>query len=161
MKESLFVPLAGEQLTSLRICYERERQVVTFQSAREWTQGEVDWSSYQRSFTYEDPLSPDPCCLGSRETEELFNRYGLQGYLHQVAELIRAGGHQGIECFYEQGRDIRFISHMHSNTLGINNGYHAIRAGGIRRHHPEAREMEVIIDGLNTLQQTFPSAAAK
>ncbi|MBW2072730.1 MAG: Glu/Leu/Phe/Val dehydrogenase family protein [Deltaproteobacteria bacterium] len=50
---------------------------------------------------------------------------------------------------------------MHSNTLGINNGYHAIRAGGIRRHHPEAREMEVIIDGLNLSRaMSFKNAAA-
>ncbi|UCG14879.1 MAG: Glu/Leu/Phe/Val dehydrogenase family protein [Deltaproteobacteria bacterium] len=75
--------------------------------------------------------------------------------------MIRDGQHQGIECFYNRKGEVRFISHMHSNGLGINNGYHAIRAGGIRRHEPEKEELDVIIDGLNLARaMSFKNAAA-
>ena len=62
---------------------------------------------------------------------------------------LKKENHQGIECFFDQEKDIHFISNMHSNTLGINNGYHAIRSGGIRRHEKDEEELDVIIDGLN------------
>ena len=46
--------------------------------------------------------------------------------------------------------------------LGLNNGYHAIRAGGVRRHEPDEPESEVHIDGLNLGRaMSFKNAAAQ
>ena len=51
---------------------------------------------------------------------------------------------------------------MHSNVLGIANGRHAIRAGGIRRHEPHEPEYEVLVDGLNLARaMSYKNAAAQ
>lgn len=148
MERSLFFPLEREDLTTLCVYYHWKDGLVTFRAAREWEE-ETDWSGYSRDFTFEHPLTTHTNYLGHQETWDLFKRYNLTGYLDDVVDLIKKGKHQGIECFFDQKQNIRFISNMHNNTLGINNGYHAIRSGGIRRHEPEDEEIDVIIDGLN------------
>ena len=148
MERGLFFPLERENLTSFGVYYHWKDGLVTFRAAREWEE-ETDWSRYSRDFTVEQPLTIRTTYLGHQETWDLFKRYNLTGYLDDVVDLIKKGKHQGIECFFDQKQNIRFISNMHSNTLGINNGYHAIRSGGIRRHEPEEEEIDVIIDGLN------------
>jgi len=148
LEMSLFFPLERENLTTLGIYYHWKNGLITFHAAREWEE-ETDWSQYNQYFTYEHPLTTHTAYLGHHETWDLFKRYNLTGHLDDVVDLIKKGKHQGIECFFNQKQNIRFISNMHSNTLGINNGYHAIRSGGIRRHELEEEEIDVIIDGLN------------
>jgi leucine dehydrogenase len=161
MRKSLFLPLAQENLTSLGIYYHFKTGVVNFRGAREWEEG-TDWSRYGRDFTCEHPLTARTAYLGHQETLDLFRKYKLTVYLDDVVDLIRKGKHQGIECFFDKNQDIRFISNMHSNTLGINNGYHAIRSGGIRRHEKEEEELDVIIDGLNLSRaMSFKNAGAQ
>ena len=161
MRKSLFLPLAQENLTSLGVYYHFKTGVVSFHAAREWEEG-TDWSMYARDFTCEHPLTPRTAYLGHQETLDLFRKYKLTGYLDDVVDLIRKGKHQGIECFFDKNKDIRFINNMHSNTLGINNGYHAIRSGGIRRHEKEEEELDVIIDGLNLSRaMSFKNAGAQ
>jgi leucine dehydrogenase len=161
LKKSLFFPLGSEDLTSLGLYYNWKDGLVTFRAAREWEQ-ETDWSRYGRDFTVEEPLTTRTAYLGHQETWDLFKRYGLTGYLDDVVDLIKKGKHQGIECFFDPKKNIRFISNMHSNTLGINNGYHAIRSGGIRRHEPEEEERDVIVDGLNLSRaMSFKNAGAQ
>ena len=161
MERSLFFPLAREDLTSFGVYYHWKDGLVTFRAAREWEQ-ETDWSRYSRDFTVEQPLTTRTTYLGHHETWDLFKRYGLTGYLDDLVDLIKKGKHQGIECFFDRKQNIRFISNMHSNTLGINNGYHAIRSGGIRRHEPEEEEIDVIIDGLNLSRaMSFKNAGAQ
>jgi leucine dehydrogenase len=161
LERSLFFPLAKENLTSFGVYCHRRDGLVTFRAAREWEQ-ETAWSRYSRDFTVEQPLTARTAYLGHQETWDLFKRYGLTGYLDDVVDLIKKGKHQGIECFFDRKKNIRFISNMHSNTLGINNGYHAIRSGGIRRHEPEEDEKDVIVDGLNLSRaMSFKNAGAQ
>ncbi|MBW2589551.1 MAG: Glu/Leu/Phe/Val dehydrogenase family protein [Deltaproteobacteria bacterium] len=161
MERSLFFPLKKENLTTLGIYYNWKSGLVTFRAAREWEE-EIDWSKYNRDFTFEHPLTSHTAYLGHKETLDLFKRYNLTGYLDDVVELIKKGKHQGIECFFDQKQDIHFINNMHSNTLGINNGYHAIRSGGIRRHDTDSLEVDVIIDGLNLSRaMSFKNAGAQ
>jgi len=161
LEKSLFFPLAKENLTSFGVYRHRRDSLVTFRAAREWEQ-ETDWSRYGRDFTVEEPLTTRTAYLGHQETWDLFKRYGLTGYLDDVVDLIKKGKHQGIECYFNPKKNIRFISNMHSNTLGINNGYHAIRSGGIRRHEPEEEEIDVIVDGLNLSRaMSFKNAGAQ
>jgi len=161
VEKSLFFPLKKENLTTLGIYYNWKSSLVTFRAAREWEE-EIDWSKYSRDFTFEHPLTSHTAYLGHKETLDLFKRYNLTGYLNDVVELIKKGKHQGIECFFDQKQDIHFINNMHSNTLGINNGYHAIRSGGIRRHDTDSREVDVIIDGLNLSRaMSFKNAGAQ
>jgi glutamate dehydrogenase/leucine dehydrogenase len=161
LEKSLFLPLAKENLTSFCVYCNRRDGLVTFRAAREWEQ-ETDWSRYSRDFTVEERLTTRTVYLGHQETWDLFKRYGLTGYLDDVVDLVKKGKHQGIECFFDRNKNIRFISNMHSNTLGINNGYHAIRSGGIRRHEPEEKEIDVIVDGLNLSRaMSFKNAGAQ
>jgi glutamate dehydrogenase/leucine dehydrogenase len=161
MEKSLFFPLKQENLTSLGIYHHFKTDVVTFRAAREWEDG-IDWSRYGRDFTCEHPLTDSTTYFGHQETLDLFRKYKLTGYLDDVVDLIRKGKHQGIECFFEKNKELCFISNMHSNTLGINNGYHAIRSGGIRRHEKDEKEIDVIIDGLNLSRaMSFKNAGAQ
>jgi leucine dehydrogenase len=161
LEMSLFSPLKRENLTTLGIYYHWKNGLITFYAAREWEE-ETDWSLYNQNFTYEHPLTTRTAYLGHHETWDLFKRYNVTGHLDNVVDLIKKGKHQGIECFFDQEQNIRFISNMHSNTLGINNGYHAIRSGGIRRHELEEEEIDVIIDGLNLSRaMSFKNAGAQ
>jgi len=158
---SLFLPLERENLTTLGIYHHWKSGLITFHAAREWEE-ETDWSQYNQNFTYEHPLTTGTAFLGHHDTWDLFKRYNVTGHLDNVVDLIKKGKHQGIECFFDQKQNIRFISNMHSNTLGINNGYHAIRSGGIRRHELEEEEIDVIIDGLNLSRaMSFKNAGAQ
>jgi len=158
---SFFLPLEKENLTTLGIYHHWKSGLITFHAAREWEE-ETDWSQYNQKFTYEHPLATRNVYLGHHDTWDLFKRYNVTGYLDNVVDLIKKGKHQGIECFFDQKQNIRFISNMHSNTLGINNGYHAIRSGGIRRHELEEEELDVIIDGLNLSRaMSFKNAGAQ
>lgn len=161
MERSLFTPLNKEGLTTLLIYYNWRNDLLTLRSAKEW-EGGVDWSRYNKGFTFEDALTNNSMYLGHHETRDIFKKYDLGGYLNEVIELIRKGRHQGIECFYNRENDIHFINNMHSNILGIKNGYHAIRSGGIRRHELEENELDVIIDGLNLSRaMSFKNAGAQ
>ncbi|MCG2774914.1 MAG: hypothetical protein L6406_04455 [Desulfobacterales bacterium] len=161
MRKSLFFPLKQENLTSLGVYYHFKTGIVTFRAAREWEE-RTDWSRYGRDFSCEHPLTARTAYLGHQETYDLFKKHDLTGYLDDVVDLIKKGNHQGIECFFDQEKDIHFISNMHSNTLGINNGYHAIRSGGIRRHEKDEEELDVIIDGLNLSRaMSFKNAGAQ
>ena len=161
MEKSLFFLLKKADLTTLCIYYHWKTDLVTFRAAREWNEG-INWHQYGRNFTCEHPLTNRGIYLGHEETRNLFEEYNLSGYLDDVVDLIRKGKHQGIECFYNYKQNIRFINNMHSNTLGINNGYHAIRSGGIRRHDTDNREVDVIIDGLNLSRaMSFKNAGAQ
>jgi leucine dehydrogenase len=160
MEESLFRPLREEGLTTLRISHHWKSGRISVRAAREW-EPETDWSRYRKDFTWDDPLTSDAVCLGDSETRELFRRHGLAGYLEEVVRLVVGARHQGVEAFLDAKRSIHFLVNMHSNTLGIGNGRHAVRAGGIRRHDPGTRELDVLVDGLNLARaMSFKNAAA-
>ena len=146
--QSLFHVLKSENLTTLIISFNWINQNVRCFAAKEWDNG-INWSRYNKEFSWEDFLTENPVYLDNKATLTLFEKHNLSHYLNQVIELIKKGKHMGIECFYCSKNDIRFINNMHSNKFGINNRKHAIRTGGIRRHDLKHDEIEVIIDGLN------------
>ncbi len=160
MEQSLFAPLREEGLTTLEIRHDWRSGRVALRGAREWPD-DTAWARYGKDFGYLDLLVDEPVHLGHRETLALLERHGAGDHLARVIGRIREGRHEGMLLFLNRARDIRFAYHMHSSRLGIRNGRHAIRAGGIRRHEPEEDEFGVLVDGLNLSRaMSYKNAAA-
>jgi leucine dehydrogenase len=86
----------------------------------------------------------------------------LGDYLDEVLSLIKEGKHLGMNCYYYEKYDIKYIMHEHSRRRGIFNKSHAILAGGIRRHSVDEDELDVIVDGLNLGRaMSFKNVAGK
>ncbi|MDR3321111.1 MAG: hypothetical protein LBS93_01580 [Synergistaceae bacterium] len=145
---SLFTPLKAEGLTTLKIRHDFRSGEVRLYAAKEWEK-DFDFSRYNRDFYIDGIFTEDAAYLNTKQVYELYSRHGLSKYLDEVIGLMRAGKHFGIDAYYYEKYDIRFMMHEHSRRLGINNKSHSVMAGGIRRHEPGEEEIEVIIDGLN------------
>ncbi len=145
---SLFTPLKKEGLTTLLIRYDYRSDKVRFFAAKEWDP-DLDFTTYNKAFNTQSIMTDDARYLNSSQVRELYKAHGLADYLEEVVELLRQGKHFGMECYYNDKYNIRFMCNQHSYKLGLNNRYHAILAGGIRRHGFEDDELDVIIDGLN------------
>jgi leucine dehydrogenase len=157
--DSLFDPMRPEGLTCLRIQYDFKTEQVTLNASREW--GEVDWARYGQAFNVETTLCADGRLLDSAATRALYRAAGLEAHLDAVVALLCAGKHERMECWLNPQRDIRFLNNVHSSVVGLGNGFHAIRSGGIRRHDPLEDELEVIFDGLNLARgMSFKNVAA-
>jgi len=159
--KSLFTPLKAEGLTTLKINYDYKTDKVRFFCAKEWD-ADLDFSNYNKDFCTESILTDTARYLNTDETLALYEKYHLSEYLQEVLDLIRQGKHFGMECYYSDKYDIRFMCNIHSRKMGINNKYHATMAGGIRRHGFEDSEIDVIIDGLNLGRgMSFKNVAAE
>jgi glutamate dehydrogenase/leucine dehydrogenase len=91
----------------------------------------------------------------------MFQAHGMDTMREKIESLLKAGRHQGIAFYREPALGITFMNNMHSNALGVGNGMHAVRAGGIRRHGLADEEIDVIVDGLNLARaMSFKNAAA-
>lgn len=149
-----------EELTFLGVQHDWRSGRICWKAGKEWD-GSVAWRDYQKTFTYEDCLAAAPRHYGHEAVMALFGTHGLESYREEIEGLLRAGRHQGIDFFREPSLDITFMNNMHSNVLGVRNGRHAIRAGGIRRHSLSDPELDVIVDGLNLARaMSFKNAAA-
>jgi len=146
--KSLFTPLQKEGLTSLKIRYDYKTDIVRFFAAKEWEK-DIDFAGYNTKFLVDSLLTDEARYLNTKEVVALFEKYELRDYLDLVVDLLRQGRHFGMECYFYEKYNIRFMCNMHSFKLGLNNKYQATLAGGIRRHGFEDEELEVIIDGLN------------
>ena len=146
--KSLFTPLKAEGLTTLKIRYDFRTGAVRLFAAKDW-ESDFDFSQYNKSFFLDGIFTENAVYLNTAQVRELFARHNLADYLEEVLDLLRAGKHFGIDAFYNEKYDIRYMMHEHSRRLGVNNKSHAIMAGGIRRHFPDEPEIEVIVDGLN------------
>lgn len=146
--ESLFIPLKEEGLTSMRIRYNFKTGEVRFWAAKEW-EPDFDFTGYNHDFWIDGIFTDDAKYLNTKEVWKLFEQYGQREYLERVLDLLRAGKHFGIDIYYYEKYDIRYMMHEHSRKLGLHNKSHSIMAGGIRRHFYEEDEFDVIIDGLN------------
>lgn len=145
---SIFEPLKKAGLTTLKLRYDMRTDRCTLFAAKEWTE-DLDFSRYNVDFFTESLLTPDSVFLPDAAVRKLFAGCGLSDYLEKVEHLLRAGRHFGMDCYYYQKYDIRFMGNLHSRKLGIHNKYHATLAGGIRRHDLSDEELDVIVDGLN------------
>lgn len=161
MDRSIFTPLIQEGLTTLQIRYDWRTGQAKLYAAKEW-EADTTWRHYNRAFYADSILTNQGRYLNDPEVRHLYAGYGLEEYLGEVLDLLRQGRHFGIDCFYYQKKDIRFISNMHSVIRGINNRSQAIRSGGIRRHDLTDPELEVIVDGLNLARaMSFKNVAAE
>ncbi len=148
MKNSLFIPLREEGLTTMKIRYDFKTDKVKLYAAKEWEK-DFDFSQYNHGWWIDGIYTEDARFLNTKETWALFEKYGQKEYLESVLDLLRAGKHFGIDIYYYEKYDIRFMMNEHSRKLGLLNKSHTIMAGGIRRHSYEEEEIDVIIDGLN------------
>ena len=159
--KSLFVPLREEGLTTLKIRYDFKTGDIRFFAAKEWD-ANFDFSRYNKDFHVGGIFTKDAKYLNTKQVYQLFEKYGLSDYLNEVLDLIKAGKHIGIQCYYYDKYDIKYMMHEHSRKLGLLNKSHAIMAGGIRRHHEDEEEIDVIVDGLNLGRaMSFKNVAGK
>lgn len=148
MEKSLFIPLREEGLTTMRIRYDFKTDAVRLYAAKEW-EPDHDFAGYNHTWWIDGIYTEDARFLNTKEVWAMFEKYGQKEYLEEVLNLLRAGKHFGIDIYYYDKYDIRYMMNEHSRKLGLLNKSHAIMAGGIRRHTYAEPEIEVIIDGLN------------
>lgn len=148
MEQSLFIPLREEGLTTMKIRYDFKTGAVRLFAAKDWDE-DLDFSCYNHDFCIGGLFTNDAKYLNTKEVWELFEAHGQKAHLEAALDLIRAGKHVGIDIYYYDKYDIRFMQNIHSRKLGLLNKRSADIAGGIRRHFYSEPEMEVIIDGLN------------
>ncbi|NQU64782.1 MAG: Glu/Leu/Phe/Val dehydrogenase family protein [SAR324 cluster bacterium] len=157
----LFDILDREDLTNLRVNYNWRTDQFLLRASKRWDRS-VQWSNYNKLFVQSTPLIYKEKYLCHEEVELLFANAEEQKYLEEVKSLLKKGKHQFIDCLYCKEFNIRFISNVHSDLLGLNNRRSAKRAGGIRRHGHDEAEIDVIIDGLNLSRaMSFKNYAAK
>lgn len=147
-KNSLFIPLREEGLTTMKIRYDFKTNTVRLYAAKEWEK-DFNFAAYNHEWCIDGIFTDDAKFFNTKEVWSLFEKHGQKEYLESVLDLLRAGKHFGIDIYYYEKYDIRFMMNEHSRKLGLLNKSHAIMAGGIRRHFYEEPEIEVIIDGLN------------
>jgi leucine dehydrogenase len=154
---SLFDPLIAAGLTTLQLRHDWRSGDTFAVASREW-EGGRRFARYGRDFDHETLIAA-PVRLDADATWALFADAGRLPTLERAFALLREGRHQGVDCWVHG--DVRVLSNMHSNTLGLSNGRHALRAGGIRRHDVHEPEEEVLIDGLNLARaMSFKNAGA-
>jgi glutamate dehydrogenase/leucine dehydrogenase len=119
-----------------------------FYAAKEWDE-DLDFSRYNRDFYDESLLTERGVYYNTQQVYSLFERHQLLGYLSEIKDLLRAGKHFGIDCYYLKKHNVRYMMHIHSRLPGINNKRYAALSGGLRRRELADPEIDVIIDGLN------------
>ena len=145
---SIFEILKKENLTTLCIRYDFQTGKENFMAAREWDK-DTDFSRFNKDFYVGSIMADDAVYLGTKEVRDMFKRNDAEAYLNEVMELIHAGKHFGVDCFFNEKWDIRYMACLHSPREGINNMRPNTYGGGFRRHEPSEPEIEVLADGLN------------
>ncbi len=147
-------------LTTLQIFCDRKNDKFLLQGMKEWDD-DLSFHRYNADFTVEDILTAGYFALNTETLVSGLAREGIKEELEQVQQLIREGGHHGVDFYHHRRRNIRVVYCKHVNTLGIRNRRHAIRFGGMRRHGLDKPEIEVITDGLNLARaMAYKNAAA-
>ena len=147
MTSGIFGLMGRKDLTTLEIFRTRQDKFL-LRGAKEWDD-DLHFCQYVDNFSYVDVLTEDYRAVGTSTLLAYFSELDLEDYLEQIKQLIRQGGHEGIEFYYHSRKDIRIAFCKHSCTIGLGNRQHAIRAGAMRRHEPDESEIDIIIDGLN------------
>lgn len=150
--------LADGGLTTLRVIRRGGRFELGL--GREW-EPELAFEGYTRDFQLDQTPCRDPLVLGDSAARAFIAERGASGALAALEAMMQDGWHEMLALFVHAGLDLRVAHHVHSSKLGANNGFHAIRAGGLRRHDPARAEREVFADGLNLSRaMSFKCAAA-
>ena len=146
--DSLFTVLKEEGLTTLKIQNNWKTNVTRLYAAKEWDP-DVDFSKYNKDFYAESLLTDTGVYYNTEQVWELYRKYGLEDYLQQVIDKIKAGRHFQIEAYYNAKYEIHFMYNQHSKKLGVHNKRRGLFTGGIRRHELDENELDCIQDGLN------------
>lgn len=118
----------------------------------------LDFADFNRTFDTDTIDNRAPVVLDDDATRRLD---GLRATLAHVEALLAAGRHQMVVMKVNAALDITTALFVHSSTLGRNNGLHALRAGGFRRHERAEDELEVLTDGANLSRaMSYKNAAA-
>jgi leucine dehydrogenase len=150
--------LSEGELTTLRVVRRAGRFDVEI--GREWDP-ELDFADYARAFQVDQLPCAEPLALGDRAARKWIREKDLDAELSFVEGLMRSGQHEMLELFVHARLEMHVAHHIHSSALGANNGFHALRAGGMRRHEPTTSEREVLRDGLNLSRaMSFKCASA-
>ena len=145
---SFFGFMEKNGLTILRVFYDRRNDKFLLQGMKEWDD-DVPFHKYNTDFTVEDILTKDYFALNTEGLLSALAREGIKEELEHIQQLMREGGHHGIDFYYHRQKNIKVMHCKHVNTLGIKNRRHAMRIGAMRRHELNEPEIEVITDGLN------------
>jgi leucine dehydrogenase len=149
--------LESEGLNELRLV---RRAGFELTLARRWSDS-IDWSRYNHDFSTDSLPCRQPRVLGDRDARALISNKGAQEALAHLELRMAAGRHQMMTLKVHRKLGIRAALFVHSSLLGYNNGLHALRAGGFRRHSPDEPEAEVFSDGLNLARaMSYKNAAA-
>lgn len=153
--------LTRQRLTTLRLRREDWTAELGLSLEVRWDPN-VDWSRFSRDFRADDVPVTNPVLLGDREARQLVRAHGLGHNLAALEALMIAGRHEMIVLNVEPRLGMRAAHYIHSSLLGLENGLHAIRAGGYRRHEPDEAELAVFGDGLNLGRaMSYKNAAAE
>jgi leucine dehydrogenase len=148
--------LENEGLTELRLV-RRERFELSL--AKTWS--DVDWSRFQDQFDTDSLPDHDGRWIGDHAARTLIVRSNAERSLAELEQLMSAGRHQMMTLKVEPRLGMRAALFVHSSVLGHNNGLHALRAGGFRRHDRSEPELDVFTDGLNLGRaMSYKNAAA-
>ncbi|MCA9551280.1 MAG: hypothetical protein KC933_14685 [Myxococcales bacterium] len=121
----------------------------------------VDWTRFNRDFDTDALTAPRAITLADREARKLVHDAGADASLEVLEGILASGRHQLLVSRVEPRLDMACHLFVHSSTLGRNNGMHALRAGGIRRHDPSMPELEVFADTANLARaMSYKNAAA-
>jgi glutamate dehydrogenase/leucine dehydrogenase len=148
MKRSLYEPLIKRGLTTLKLRYDYKTDKEYIWAAKEWDK-DIKWSDYNKAYYSESLLTENDIRMNNVETRAMFKEDGIEDYLEEIFNLLRSGKFFGLDCYYNEKKDMRFTANLHSYRGGMNSKRHAIYTGGIRRHEKDEPEIEVIHDGLN------------
>lgn len=129
--------------------------------SRDWDP-DLRWDEYARSFFVDQVPCRGPRVLCDASARAHLEERGAGAALGRFEELMSAGRHEMVVMHVHAGLGVRTVNHVHSSAAGANNGHHAIRAGGLRRHEASEPERDVLIDGLNLGRgMSFKNAAAQ
>lgn len=146
-------------LTTLELAQRSGRMQLTLR--RQWDP-DTDFSGYGRELALDQIPCERPAVLSDSDSRSKLEALGASAALAELERLMRLGRHELVVLFVHQGLSIELCHHIHSSTLGLRNGFHALRAGGIRRHDPSSPEHDVLRDGLNLARaMSFKCAAAQ
>lgn len=154
----LWKVLERHELTTLRVLRRGDRLLCTL--SREWDP-DHDFASYGTAESADQVVSMRPSVLGDSEVRELVQREGASATLSELERGMLEGRHEHYVAYRHAKLGVRVAHFIHSTALGRRNGFHALRAGGMRRHAREISELEVLRDGLNLSRaMSFKCAAA-
>lgn len=152
---SLLSVLSTNDLTQLVV----RRAGETFEaSACRTFDDDVDFAEFNRRFETDSLPNANPNVVGDDAVRKLD---GIGDTLAHIESLLEAGRHQMVVVKVNQTLGITTALFVHSSTLGRNNGLHALRAGGFRRHETSEDEKDVLTDGANLARaMSYKNAAA-